>query len=79
MSLRLDAVCSKIFNIQRSEASKAIEGGIVFINGALCTKPDKAVSQGDKIVMRGKGKGTLTEIGGTSKKGRTFITAEIYI
>ena len=79
MSLRLDAICSRMFGIPRSDAAKAIEGGTVFINGALCTKSDKQVAEGDKIVMRGRGKGVLSEIGGTSKKGRTFITAEVYV
>ena len=36
------------------------------------------VKEGDIITARGCGKGEITSLGGTSRRGRTFMTAEIY-
>ena len=41
-------------------------------------KLDSAVHEGDVISLRGCGKGTVGAAGGISKKGRQFISAEIY-
>lgn len=40
-----------------------------------CT-PDAAIRDGDVISVRGKGKGTVTDTGGRSRKDRIFVTAE---
>ena len=77
-SLRLDNVVSSAFGVSRSKASEAIKKGIVFINSLECTKPDKEVQEGDKLVLRGKGKAYLLEKGGLSRKGRIYIKLRIY-
>ncbi|MFV0517128.1 MAG: RNA-binding protein [Aminipila sp.] len=73
-SLRLDNVISSAFNLSRTAATTAIKSGIVFVNNMQIEKPDKTVSQGDKLVLRGKGKVILKEIGGNTKKDRIYIT-----
>lgn len=78
-SVRLDAVLAAAFKSARSKAQDAVREGVVFVNNAQVTKPDRELSEGDKIVLRGSGKCILEEIGGESKKGRTFIRIKRYL
>lgn len=78
MSPRLDAVIAGMFNLARGTASKLIDGGFVTLNYKECLKGDREVKEGDIITARGCGKGEITSLGGTSRRGRTFMTAEIY-
>lgn len=77
-SLRLDNIISSAFGISRSKAAEAIKKGIVFVNNTECLKIDKDVSEGDKLVLRGRGKAYLTEIGGISRKGRVYVKFRVY-
>lgn len=77
-SLRLDGVVASSFNISRNIAVEGINKGIVFVNSCCVLKPDALVKQGDKIVMRGKGKIIIKEIIGVNKKGRTHLTIKKY-
>lgn len=77
-SLRLDSVCSEIFGISRSNAADAIREGLVTLNYIECMKPDSQVHVEDILSLRGKGKGRIKEIGGKSRKDRTFVTAELF-
>ena len=43
------------------------------------TKPDARVEEGSVLVMKGKGKAILREIGGESKKGRLWIVIERFL
>ena len=78
MSLRLDALCSGMFRISRTEAARQIAAGNVSLNYTECLKGDRSVKEGDIVSLRGAGKGRLKELGGSSKKGRLFVTAEIF-
>lgn len=78
MSMRLDAVAAGMFNLSRTEAAKHIAAGLVTVNYSECVKPDISVAEGDIISVRGAGKGKLTGTGGTSRKGRLFVYADIY-
>jgi RNA-binding protein YlmH len=77
-SLRLDAIVAGMFHVSRSEAARQIALGAVSINYSETIKPDYAVKEGDILSLRGSGKGQLTGLGGLSKKGRQFVTAEIW-
>lgn len=78
-SMRLDAVLGAAFGISRSKASEAIKMGIVFVNSVEATKTDKLVEEGDKLVIRGKGKAVLKEVSGKTKKDRFFVLIERYV
>ena len=78
MSPRLDAVCAGMFDLSRTEAAKQIEAGLVSLNYEETDRTDRTVSEGDIISLRGAGKGKVNGSGGTSRKGRLFIYAEIY-
>ena len=78
-SARLDSVIASAFKLSRSKAAEAIRGGIVSVDHIECLKPDARVEEGSILVLRGKGKALLKEVGGESKKGRTWIIIEKYI
>lgn len=78
-SLRLDSVVSSGFRIGRSLACQYISAGKAAIDGLPCEKPDKMVSEGSKISVRGLGKIRLTCVNGETKKGRISITIHKYI
>ena len=75
MSMRLDAVTAGMFDLSRTEAAREIRLGNVSLNYEPTEKPDAQISAGDIISLRGAGKGSVT--GGTSRKGRLFVYAEI--
>ena len=77
-SPRLDAVCAGMFRLSRSEAARQIEAGAVSLNYDECLKGDAQLREGDVVSLRGAGKARLAEIGGSSRKGRLFVTAELY-
>ena len=78
MSARLDAVCAGLFHLSRTECARQIGAGNVSLNYAECLKADAPVKEGDVLSLRGAGKGSVREIGGSSRKGRVFVTAELY-
>ena len=75
-SLRLDAVTGGMFRLSRSAAAEQIRLGLVSLNYEPCERVDAVVREGDVISLRGKGKGSVTAIGGRSKKDRLFVTCE---
>ena len=78
-SLRLDNVVSTAFKVSRSDAVKGIRSGIVSVDHMECTKIDQRIDEGAVIVLRGKGKAVLQEIGGESKKGRIWVEILRYV
>lgn len=78
-SLRLDSVISAGFRIGRTLAAQHICAGKVAIDGLPCDKPDKTVSEGARISLRGMGKITLTTINGKTKKDRISVVIQRYI
>ena len=78
-SLRLDSVIAAGFRIGRSLAAQYISAGKAAIDGLHCDKPDKAVSEGCKISVRGLGKIKLHAVNGQTKKGRISIVIHRYV
>lgn len=78
MSPRLDAVAAGLFHLSRTECAREIALGALSLNYSECLKPDAPVREGDVLSLRGAGKGRVAEIGGSSRKGRLFVTAELY-
>ena len=78
-SLRLDSVISSGFRIGRSLAAQYICAGKVSIDGLPCEKPDKMISEGAKISVRGLGKIQLASVNGQTKKGRISVVIHRYV
>lgn len=64
------------FPCLRTTAAELIRLGSVSLNYVPCLHTDAAIRDGDVISVRGKGKGTVTDTGGRSRKDRIFVTAE---
>ena len=78
-SLRLDNIVSSAFGLSRAKAQEAIKRGIVFVNSLEQIKVDAQIEEGDKIVLRGKGKVLVKEIGNRTRKDRIFMEFERYV
>lgn len=78
-SMRLDNIISSAYGISRTSAVNFIKGGAVFVNSLQVEKIDYQVKEGDKLVLRGKGKAVVLEIGGKSRKDRIYVKTGLYI
>ena len=78
-SLRLDNVISSAFQISRAKAADAVRAGLVFVNSMQSEKPDMQVEEGVKLVLRGKGKAYLRQVGGRTRKDRIAVTIERFV
>lgn len=78
-SVRLDSVISSAFRVSRSNAAEAIRRGLVSVDHAECLKTDLKVEEGAILTVKGKGKAVLEEIGGESKKSRTWIRIKRFL
>ncbi len=78
-SVRLDTVVSSATGLSRSEASALILRGAVSVNWEMRDKNDFKLKDGDVLSVHGYGRILLYKIGGTSKKGRIFITLRKFV
>ena len=78
-SLRLDSVISSGFRIGRSLAAQYVTGGKAAMDGLPGEKPDKPVSEGTKISVRGLGKIKLVKVNGKTKKDRISVVIHRYV
>ena len=78
-SLRLDSVISAGFRVGRSQASDYVTAGKAAIDGLPCEKPDRIVTEGATISVRGLGKIKLLTVNGQTKKGRISVVIHRYV
>ena len=78
-SLRLDSVVSAGFRMSRSLAAQHIIAGKVAVDGIPIEKPDKFVTEGAKISLRGAGKIQLVSATGLTKKNRIPVIIHRYM
>ncbi|GLI19000.1 RNA-binding protein [Tepidanaerobacter syntrophicus] len=78
-SLRLDAVACIAFGISRSKMAPFIKGENVRINFKTVKDPSAPVKEGDVISANRLGRAKIMEVGGQSKKGRTYVIVHRYI
>lgn len=78
-SVRLDSIIASGFRIGRSTAAQYVTSGKAAIDGLPCEKPDKTVTQGAKISVRGLGKIKLKAVNGQTKKGRISVVIDRYV
>lgn len=75
-SLRADSVVSAVFGLSRAKASQAIESGYFSVNWTEMLKPDKQLTPGDMINLRGYGRARIGLEISRTRKGRTAFYAE---
>ena len=78
-SLRLDSLISAAFRISRTDAVRLIRSGSVYVDHMETDKIDRKVEEGSVLIVRGKGKAVLAEVGGESRKGRLWVRLERYL
>ena len=62
-------------DVESMAQALAESGGREFVE---MVRTDAPIREGDIISVRGAGKGKVSGTGGTSRKGRLFVHAEIY-
>lgn len=77
-SLRLDVLLCAAFGLTRTNAAKLIAAGRVNLDYEPCLQPAKELREGSLLSVRGMGRAKLSEVGGTSKKGRIFVQIGLY-
>lgn len=77
-SLRLDSILAGTFRESREKMNLNIREGLVTLNYLLCENTSENVKEGDVVTVKGYGKAIISETGGKSRSGKTFITANIY-
>lgn len=78
MSLRADAVISKVYNLSRSASIDLFRAQNVFINGRLAENNAQSVKVGDTINVRGFGKCKIASDPSQTRKGKLAITILIW-
>lgn len=77
-SLRLDAVASEGYGTSRTKMAREIKGERVKLNWKPVSNPALSIAQGDVLSIRGRGRVVVSEVGGTTRKGRTSILLHRY-
>lgn len=75
-SLRADAVLASLLHLSRADAAALIVRGAVSLCHVPLTQQHASIQEGDTLSVRGYGRWRIAEIGGLSKKGRIWLTAE---
>ena len=78
-SLRLDSIVADSIFESREKAINFIKNGIVLLNYLPCENPSKKINENDIFSVKGYGKFKIVEIGGTSRRGKTFVKVFKYI
>lgn len=78
-SLRADTVFGAVFGKSRSEAQEAIRAERASVNWRPLKSVSEPINDGDVLSVKGWGRGTLVQTGGTTKKGRIVITVGRYV
>ena len=73
-SPRLDCYVNLITRLSREKSKELIMSKTVTLNYEICQNQSKAVSENDRISIRGYGKFTVDKIGSLTKKGRYHTT-----
>lgn len=75
-SMRLDSIVSEIANVSRNKASDIILSEKVFVNYICETKTSKEIKVGDIVTIRNKGRFTIIDNVGKTKKDKKIILIE---
>lgn len=78
-ALRLDAVAAAGYGVSRSRMAEEIKSQNVKVNWKEAKNASQAVSEGDIISFRSRGRVEVAEVRGTTKKGRISVTLKRFI
>lgn len=72
-SLRLDVICSAVYNVSRQKIQPLITNGLVKVNWKTIDHVSFECREGDTLSVRGYGRSKLTAIEGKTKKDKWKI------
>lgn len=78
-SERPDAVLDAVFSLSRADAAALFDAGKVFRDGRLCTGMGTPLHAGETVSVRGHGRFRYQGIHGQSRKGRLYVTVEVFV
>jgi len=78
-SIRLDSLLALAFSSSRNKLVAYIEGGKVFVNGKLITSNGYQLKENDIVSVRGLGRFRYQETLTQTKKGRYYVTIQLYV
>lgn len=78
-SLRLDSILAGSIMESREKSVNYIKNGVVLLNYLPCENPSQKVNEDDIFSIKGYGKFKIAEIGGISRRGKTFVKVFKYI
>lgn len=78
-SLRLDCIVSAGARISRGRAADLIRAEDVKLNFEICKSVSEPVEEGDILSIKGFGRFKLSQVGGTTRKGRISVIIDKYI
>ena len=78
-SPRADAVVAALANLSRERACELFRRELIEIDYEPASKPDKPLSAGCVVTIRGKGKFILRSLSEQTKKGRYRLVADQYV
>lgn len=73
-SLRADALVAAIWHMSRARASETIQKGLLKVNWMETFDGSRTITEKDVLSLRGFGRAVVSEIGGSTKKGRVRLT-----
>ena len=76
-SMRLDILIKEIYRISRNKAAQLIKREQVKVNFKTVSDQAMTVLEADLISVRGYGRSRIIEIGGMSRKNKTFVTSAV--
>lgn len=76
-SMRLDILVKEIYRMSRSKSAQLINRKQVKVNFKTMDNPAMLIYEADLISVRGFGRSRILEIGGMSRKERTFVTTAV--
>ena len=78
VSPRADAVVAHLFRLSRSDTDELFRSGRVLVDDAPCSKPEKQLTEGCVLSVRGFGRARYVGVDSVSKKGKQNIRIALY-
>ncbi len=78
-SARADSIVAALTRLSREKAGALFTAGLVEIDYEIADKPERHLSPGAIIVIRGKGKFIIRALSDKTKKGRLRLQADKYL
>ncbi len=78
-SLRLDCIIAAVYKLSRNQANELFVAKKIFVNGKLTENISHVLKEGDTVSARGLGRFVFSAVGGSSKKGKTYVYIDLYV